>query len=132
MAEKKRAYWDGEETPGLVSVDEITREKRTVEVPSFGIIRDLNTGVVKLPSLKFVYRIDRSSNTRLFFEAFHNKNQVKSVEIIRCDADGIEFARKLYVDCECTSMSEPSYDAANPNYATITFTVSVWDIKDLD
>jgi len=132
MAEKKKAFWDGNEQPGLVSVEEISREKRTIEVPSFSKIRDLNSGITKLPPINMVYKVERHTNTRRFFEDFHNKNQVKDLEIVRTDADGVEFSRKLYPDCECVKISEPAYDAANPNYATISITVVCWDILDLD
>jgi len=132
MAEKKKNFWDGDEQPGLVSVEEIPREKRTVEVPSFSVIRDLNSGITKLPPLNMVYKIERNTTTRKFFEDFYTKNQVKELEIVRTDADGIEFARKLYPYCECVKISEPSYDAANPNYASISITVVPWDIIDLD
>jgi len=132
MAEKKKCFWDGEEISGLVSVEEISREKRTVEVPSFSKIRDLNSGIIKIPPLNIVYKVERNTNTRAFFENFYNQNQVKDLEIVRTDADGVEFSRKLYPDCECTKIAEPSYDAANPNYATISITVTPWDIIDLD
>ena len=128
MIEKKKAKWDGVEIAGLVNVGEITREKRTAEVPSFFRIRDVSSGITKLPQVTLVYKIDRPTNTLAFFEKFFDDNEEKDLEVIRTDAHGDEFSRKSYTGCECISISEPSYDAANPNFAQVTITVAPHDI----
>lgn len=128
MVEKKKVKWDGVEIPGLVSVSEITREKRTVEVPFFDKIVDVQSNITKMPQITFVYKIERGRNTLEYFETFFAKNEVHDCEIIRTDAHGVEFNRKVYQDTEVMSDVEPSYDAASPDYAKVTFTVTVNDI----
>ena len=128
MIEKKKALWDGEEIPGLVSVGEIVREKRTVEVPSFRRIRDVQSDVIKIPQVTLTYKIERGKNTLQFFEEFFDDNQVKDLEIVRTDAHGVEFNRKMYMDCEVISITEPPSDMANPDYAKTTVVVAPKDI----
>ena len=130
MVEKKRAKWDGEEVAGLVSVSEITREKRVVEVPSFRRIRDVQSGIEKNPQLTLVYKNERTTNTLEFFENFFDNNEVKDLEIIRTDAHGVEIprGRKVYTQCEVLSITEPAYDAANPDYSKITVVIIPYDI----
>ena len=128
MVEKKRVKWDGVETPGLVNVAEIVREKRTVEVPGFRRIRDVQSGIEKLPQLTFIYKLERNTNTLKFFEDFFDNNEAKDCEIIRTDAHGDEFSRKSYTGCEVISITEPAYDAANPNYAQISVVVAIYNI----
>lgn len=128
MVEKKKAEWDGVEIPGLVNVGEITREKRVVEIPSFRRIRDVQSGIEKLPQVQLIYKLERATNTLQFFEDFFDNNEVKDLEIIRTDAHGDEFKRKVYSDCEVISITEPAYDAANPDYAKITVTVAPYNI----
>lgn len=130
MVEKKRAKWDGVEVPGLVNVAEITREKRVVEVPSFRRIRDIQSGIEKVPQITLIYKLERGTNTLFFFETFFDDDEVKDLEIIRTDAHGDEFpgGRKSYTGCEVMSISEPAYDAANPNYAQITVVVVPYNI----
>lgn len=131
MAEKKKVFIDGVEIEGLVSVSEIPREKRTIEVPSFSTIRDIQSGITKLPPMEMVYSLKRGTNTLQFWEDFYNNNEQKDIEIVRTDADGVEFKRVLYPGCECTRAGEPEYDAANPTYAQIRVTVVPWNIIDL-
>ena len=130
MVEKKKCYWDGVEIAGLVSVNEITREKRTVEVPSFKRIRDIQSDIQKLPQVTLVYKVERNTNTLSFFESYFDKNEVKDLEIVRTDAHGVEMpnGRKVYSQCEIISISEPPYDAASPDYAKTTVVVAPYDI----
>ena len=128
MAEKKRVKWDGVEVPGLVKVGEIVREKRTTEVPGFRRIRDVQSGIEKLPQLPFIYKLERNTNTLEFFENFFDDNEAKDCEIIRTDAHGDEFDRKSYTGCEVISIGEPEYDAANPTYAQIPVTTTIYNI----
>lgn len=128
MVEKKRVKWDGVEIQGLVSVDEIVREKRTVEVPSFRRIRDIQSGIEKLPQITFTYKLERDTETLKFFEKFFDDNEVKDCEIMRTDAHGVEFSRKSYTGCEVLSITEPAYDAANPVYSQISIIISAYNI----
>ena len=128
MVEKKRVKWDGVEIQGLVSVPDIIREKRVVEVPSFRRIRDVQAGIEKLPQITLVYKLERSAVTLKFFEDFFDNNEVKDCEIIRTDAHGSEFSRKSYTGCEVISITEPAYDAASPTFAQITIVVVPYNI----
>ena len=130
MVEKKKCYWDGVEIAGLVSVAEITREKRTVEVPSFKKIRDVQSDIQKLPQVTLVYKVERNTNTLEFFENYFEKNEVKDLEIVRTDAHGVTMprGRKIYSQCEPISISEPAYDAASPDFSKITIVVAPYDI----
>jgi len=127
MVEKKRVKWDGNEIPGLVSVDEVTREKKFVEVPSFRRIREIDADIVKLPQLKMKYKVERSTNTLSFFERFFDENEYKDAEIIRTDAHGVEFNRSIWTSCACIAITEPAYDSANPEYASVTVTFVPYD-----
>lgn len=120
MAEKKKTFFDGVERPGLVSVGEIMREKGTVDVPSFRKIRPVQNGVVKNPEITLIYKLERDTDTLDFFDKFFDDNEVKDLEIVRTDAHGVEFARTIYTECEVKSITEPPYDAANPDYAKTT------------
>lgn len=128
MTEKKKALWDREEIAGLTNVDEITREKRVVEVPSFRRIRDIQADIQKMPQLTLTYSLSRNTNTLEFFEGFFDNNEVKDLSVIRTDAHGIEFSRKTYTQCELLSITEPAYDAANPEFAKITVVALPFDI----
>jgi hypothetical protein len=72
--------------------------------------------------------LERNTNTLEFFDTFFDENEVKDCEIIRADAHGIEFKRKIYTQCEIVSVTEPAYDAGNPDYAKITVVVAPFDI----
>lgn len=128
MAEKKKVLWDREEIPGLVSVDEIAKEKGNIEVPSFKKISKVQNGIRTMPDLVFTYKIERGTNTLQFFKDFDNNNEVKDCTIIRTDAHGDEFARTVWTQCEVLTRTEPAYDAATPDYAKVTITVAPDDL----
>jgi len=132
MVEKKKCLWEGNEIPGLVSFGEVLREKRVVEVPSFRRIRDIQSGIEKMPQLTLVYKLERNTDTLNFFETFFDKDEVKDLEVIRTDAHGVEFKRKMYSNCELLSITEPAYDAANPDFSKITVVCCPYDIIDMD
>ena len=128
MAEKKKGLYDGVEVPGLVNVSEITREKSVISVPSFRRIREIQSGIVKMPQLTLIYKLERGKNTLSFFEDFFDNDEVKDLELIRTDAHGVEFNRKMYQQCEVMSITEPAYDAASPDYAKVTVVLVPYDI----
>lgn len=128
MAEKKKCLWDGVEKAGLVSFGEMAMEKSTIEVPSFHRIRTIQSGIIKLPIIEVVYRIDRDSPTQKYFEDFYWNDESHDLTLIRTDASGTEFARRLLPGCECVYLSEPAYDAASPTFAKITMRFVPWDI----
>ena len=128
MVEKKKALYDGEEVSGLVNIGEISREKRSVEVPSFSRIRDIQSGIEKNPQLTAIYKLERGRGTLKFFEDWFDNNEVKDVEVIRTDAHGVEFNRKVYTQCEVLSITEPAYNAESPDYAKITAVLLPYDI----
>lgn len=129
MAEKKKIEVDGVELPGLVSVGEYKLEKSRIEVPSFNRLREIQSGIIKIPAIELKYKVERSSNTLEFYENWYLKNESHDVTIIRTDADGVEFSRRLLPDCECVDFTDPAYDASNPEYASVTVSLVPWDFK---
>lgn len=127
MVEKKKALFDREEIPGLVSVDEISEEKRSVEVPGFNKIRDVQSDITKLPQLVLKYKLENNTNTKQFFDDYFDKNETKDITIIRTDAHGVEFDRITWTQCEALTRTTPAYDAANPEYASVTMTFAPYD-----
>lgn len=129
MVEKKRVKFDGVEVAGLVSVAEITREKSTVDVPSFRKIRKVQSDITRLPDLTLVYKVERNTDTLDFFDDFFDNNRVADVEILRTDAHGVTFGKpKIYTGCEGITMTEPAYDAASPDFAKVTIILAPEDI----
>lgn len=128
MAAKKKQTWDGTEVPGLVSVNEITLEKSTIEVPEFKKIRQLQSDITKIPAIEYKYKTDRNTNTLKFFEDWYFNNEVKDGTLIETDAHGSEYARKLLPQCELLKITYAGYDAASPVYANVTVTVLPYDI----
>ena len=132
MAEKKRVMIDGEEIPGLVYVGSIRLEKGTLEVPEFSRIRTIQNGIKKIPPLELRYKINRGTNTLQFFQDWNDDDEIKDVTIIRCDAHGTEFARKLLQQCECHVVEDPETDSSNPGYAMVTAIILPFEITDLE
>lgn len=128
MASKAKIMWDGIEKAGLVSLNEISLEKSTIEVPEFKKIRQIQSDITKIPAIELKYKTDRNTDTLKFFEDWYFNNEVKDGTIINTDASGTEYARKLIPQCECLKIVYPPYDASNPTYANIVVTVLPWDI----
>lgn len=128
LAEKKRVLWDGEEIPGLVSITEITYEKGIIEVPEFKRIRKIQNGITTFGEVTLVYKVQRDSKGFVFCKDFHQKDETHDGVVVRTDASGAEFARTLLQSCECTYMSEPEFDAANPTFAKITIRIVPYEV----
>jgi len=128
MVEKKQVYFDRTEIPGLVNVSEIVEEKRSVEVPGFNVIRDVQSGITKQPQITLTYKLERGTNTLRFFEDFFTNNETKDMTIVRTDAHGMEFDRKTYTQCEVLSKTAPEYNAESPNFASIAVVILIHDI----
>lgn len=127
MGEKKKLEYDGEEIPGLVNVNELSREKAGIDVPSFDKIRTISNGVSKIPILELTYRVDRNTKTLKFFQDWYDNNEVKDGTLIKYDAHGAEFKRVLLPACECLKVAEVAYDASSPEYSKIMITLAPWD-----
>jgi len=119
MVEKKKVLYDGVEVEGLVSVSEVTLEDGIVEVPSFNQITKIGNEITTMPEVTLTYQVKRNGSALKFFQDFHRKHQQKDVIVIRTDASGLEFARDLLSQCECTKDVTPEFDAANPTYSKI-------------
>jgi len=128
MAEKVRAYWDGEEVPGLVNFAEINMEVSQIEAPEFEITRLIDSGVRKIPALELTYKLSRESKTLRFLQNFFYNRESHDLSKVRVDADGVEFARTLLPSCRCVGFTEPPYDAASPTYAQCKIKIAPWDI----
>jgi len=127
MAAKAKVFIDGNEIPGLVSVNEIKLEKTMVDVPSFKRIRQISADITKLPAIELKYEIERNTNTLSFFRNYYNQNEIHDIIVSRTDAHGDEFERITWQSCECVSMTDAPYDAASPTYASITITLIPWE-----
>jgi len=128
LAEKKRVYWDGVELTGLVSVSEITLEKGVIEVPEFNRLRKIQNGIMTMPEVTLVYKIQRDNSSLDFMVKFFRDDETKECEIVRCDASGVEFSRTLLQSCECRQYVEPEFDGANPTFAKVTIIALPWEI----
>ena len=128
MAEKKRVLYDGEEVPGLVSFAEISLDRTQLEVPEFDRIRRISAGIFTIPAIDCVYKLARDSETLQFFQDYYFQNLQFNITVIRTDASGVEFARTLLPDTQIARYNEPAFDAANPVYAQISFTLLPWDV----
>lgn len=128
MAHKVRVFFDGIEIPGLVSVGEISREKGTVEVPSFSKIVIIANGITKMPMIELKYKTERNSNTRKFFRDWYKEETQKDMTFVYTDAHGIEYERIILSNCEIQKEVDPAYDGANPSYSQLTVTILPNDI----
>ena len=128
IIEKKKVEWDGEEIPGLIGVEEIKFENKTVDVTDFSEEHTVDSNIMKVPPVIMKYRIDADTKTLEFFENFHLNKEVKDGTIIRTDAYGVEVKRYLMKDCSCFAHNIPAYDSDSPQPATISITVNPWKI----
>lgn len=128
MAEKVRAYIDGDEIPGLVNFGELTIEINQIEVPEFEITRLIDSGVKKIPAQELTYKLARESKTLKFLQSWFFNKETHDLTKVRVDASGVEFARTLFPGCRCVSYNEPQYDAASPTYAQCKIKLVPWDI----
>lgn len=123
IVEKKRLLIDGDEWEGLVNIAEYALEEVTVEVPGQDTIVTVKSGKTKIPPIDVIYKIRRDSNVLTKIRDWKNKFEYHDVTCIRSDASGKEFSRELWTSVECSKMTEPAYDAANPPYAQVTATM---------
>jgi hypothetical protein len=128
MAEKKKVFIDGEEIPGLVSVQELVLEKGTIEVPEFHKIRQIQNGISRIPAVELTYKVERNSKTLKFWKDWYKKDEVHDVTIVSCDAHGVEFDRDLLPGCECNKFGRPNFDGASPTYAQLNVRIIPWDV----
>ena len=128
IVEKKKVTWDGEEIPGLVKVEEIKFENKTVDVTDFSEEHTVDSNIMKVPPVVMTYRCDAGTKTLDFFENFHLNGEERQGVIIRTDAVGTPIKRYLLTDCKCFVHNIPAYDSASPQAMTITITVNPWKI----
>lgn len=132
MAEKVKLLVDGEEIQGLVSIQEISLEKITIEVPEFKRIRLIQAGIDKIPLIDCTFKVTRGSSTYAKLKAWYNNDEVHDCTKVRTDAHGVEFGRTLLPGCECIKYHEPPFDAANPTYAQVQTKLLPWDVIPLE
>jgi hypothetical protein len=128
QVEKKKVYWDGEEIPGLIKVEEIKFENKTVDVADFAEEHTIDSNIKKIPPVVMTYRCDVGTKTLEFFEDFHNKQQTKQGLMVRTDAVGNPIRNYHLIDCNCFVHNIPPFDSGSPQAASITVTVNPWDI----
>ena len=132
LALKRRVLIDGTELAGLVSVTEIKFEKSVIEAPEFSYIRNIQNGITKVPQLDMVWKIDKGSATLPFMRSWYFNNEVHDITIQDTDASGSVFQQYICSACEMTSLADPEYDAASPNYAKLTCHILPFNITMLD
>lgn len=123
IVEKHKLFFDGEEVPGLVSFGATPLEDGAVEVPEFGAINKIRDGIVRMPEIPVVFKLQRDSRTLKFCQDFYLNKETKDLVKVRTDASGTEFARTLFEGCECRHYEEPEFDAASPTYAKATIII---------
>jgi len=128
VVEKKKVEWDGEEIPGLIKVDELKFENKTIDVTDFFEEHTIDSYITKVPSVVLTYRCDIDTKTLQFFEDFHFKKQYKDGTMMRTDGEGKVLKRYLLKDCRCIVSNIPPYDSATPQVSSITITVTPWKI----
>ena len=128
MAEKVKILVDGEELPGLVNFGELVVEKATIEVPEFHKIRNIQSGISKIPMIDATYKLGRTTKTLKFLRDWYYNDESHDITKVRCDAHGVEFARTLLPSCECVKYFEPAFDGASPTYAQVQTKFVPWDV----
>jgi len=132
MAEKVRLFIDGVELPGLVNFGETTVERGTIEVPEFHKIRNVQNGMEKLPIIEVTFQITRGSSIQKTLKDWYYKDETHDLSKVRTDAHGVEFARSIYLGCECIQYYEPAFDGAAPTYAQIKTKFVPWDFNPVE
>lgn len=120
MIDKKRVYIDGVEVSGLVRVGERSFDDQVAEVPSFDQIREVKAGIYKNPRILLVYKIERNTDTSQVLENWFFEKEHHDVTIEDTDADGIQYHREKFTECEAIKLTKPDYDASSPKYAQRT------------
>jgi len=112
MVSKKKLIVDGQDVPGLINVDEISREKGAVEIPSFQSIVSRTDGTERVPPVMLTIRNDRDQEAHVLFEDWFKQNLVKDVIIVEYDGHSVEYGRYLLGRCECSRKTIQAFDAA--------------------
>jgi hypothetical protein len=103
-----------------------------IDVPGFQRIYKIATGVTTMPAIPATFETRRSTSTRKILSDWYNKNEQHDVTIIWCDAGGVEFARDLWEDVECSIIKKPETDLANVSYARLEVTFLPYDITGVE
>jgi len=130
-AEKKRIFWDGEEVPGLIDVQEMKLTKATIKVPGFKRLRTISSNIIEIPVLELKYKVEKGTSTMKFFETFFFTEQCKDCTEVRVDQYDNEIQRRLWPQCECIDKVDSPYRAENPELMVVTIQVAPWDIISL-
>jgi len=116
MALKRKVLVDGKELPGLTATSDVKDTEATVEVPGFGRIVEIRSGVKKFEPIESTWKIQRDTITHKFLWDWHYKNENHDVTVVNTDATGEEVNRWLLRDCELPDYNERSYSAAGVEY----------------
>lgn len=132
MVEKKKLDVSGENLEGLIGVEEYPMEEGTASIAGVDKIVQVKNGVTTIPSIPMTFKITRNSKTLKFLYDWKNKNEYHDCTMIRTDGAGVEFARELMPNVECSRYVGPAYDASNPAPATVSVTLLPEDIIPID
>ena len=132
LALKRKVQIDGTEWQGLVSVSELNFERNVIEVPEFSWIRNIQSGITKVPQVDLVYKVDKGSSTMAALRSWFFNNEVHQVVVQDTDAYGTVFEQYILQDCEASKLSDPEYDAATPGYAKFTIHICPYAVTMVD
>ena len=113
---KRRLLIDGEEIPGLVETGALKDEEGDVEVPSFGRIISVKSGVKKFDPIECVYKIDRDTITEKFMRDWFYNDEYHDVTVENVDATGAVVDRILLQDCENGKYDRRPYNASGVEF----------------
>lgn len=132
IAQKVTLLADGNELPGLVKLGEIALEKGMIDVPGFRRITKISNGVTTMPSISATFETQRNTITRKFLQDWYNNDERHDITLVWKDAGGVEFARDLWEDVECSAKKTPETDFANISYARLDVTFLPYDITSVE
>jgi len=124
LAKKIKIEIDGEEIPGLVSLTEILDEEGLIEVSGFSRKVNISDGVKMLQPIDVVYKVERDTQTLVFFRDWYYNDERHDVTFIFTDATAVEVDRLVWPQCENTLFSKGDYDAGGVAFYGITSKLS--------
>lgn len=120
QGEKRIWFVDGENLPGLISVDAINKEQDAIDVPGYRKTSQVTNGVDKTPEITLTYRLDKNTETGTFYRNWIKNTEEHDCMMQRTNHKGEVFETILYPGCLCRAFNIPAYEAASPTVAQFT------------
>lgn len=125
LVKKVKVFFDGStEYQGLSESSSIKDAEALVDIPTYGRIFQVKSGVSKLEPLTFKFLISKGSNIPNFINNWKNNNEYHDVTIVETDATGTEIEKTSLRDCECHSIERSAYNAATPEAYSYTVIIN--------